>query len=120
MNEKSMLIAERIKAARISAKLNQKELAAKLGINQTRLSNWEVGTSRPLAENIYSLASVLDVSSDYLLGLTDDPQPIQYTQAASTPLGTIDDLSKEDLEAIDEYIELRRLKKRLAEQETDK
>ena len=107
MTDKILQIASRIRESRISAKLSQKELAEKLGITQTRLSNWEVGTSRPLADNIFSLSDALNVSSDYLLGLTDEPRPT-YTEAAYG--GKLLELPEEERQEIEDYIEFRHQK----------
>jgi len=69
-NEISIIIGKRIANARKQKGLQQKELAEALGIKQNRLSNWEVGVTPPRADQIVSLTKILDISSDYLLGIT--------------------------------------------------
>ena len=73
MTERVLMIARRITEARSLRQMEQKELARRLGIKQARLSNWEVGLNRPSADNIFEMADVLNVSADYLLGRTNDP-----------------------------------------------
>ena len=110
MTERIMKIARRITEARNLSNMEQKELARRMGIKQQRLSNWESGLNRPSADNIFEMSDALGVSADYLLGLSDDPRPVNFVEAASTPLGNVSDLPQEDRDDINEYIELKRLK----------
>lgn len=66
----------RVRQARRRLRLRQGVLAEKAGIDAGNLSEIEHG-HKPSAriETIASLADVLQVSTDYLLGLTDDPTP---------------------------------------------
>lgn len=50
----------------------QKDICAELGISRPTLSNWKTGYSEPNFDDIIMLAKYFDVSSDYLLGLSDD------------------------------------------------
>ena len=61
-------------AARKRTKLKQIDLARELHLSQEAVSRYEAGKSLPNAENIALLAKLLDVSSDYLLGLSDQEQ----------------------------------------------
>jgi transcriptional regulator with XRE-family HTH domain len=63
----------RLKEAREKKGLKQKELAALTGINEMHLSRLENDKSEPLAGYLEILATHLDVTADYLLGLTDQP-----------------------------------------------
>lgn len=65
-------IGYRISKARRYANMNQKELCKKVGINEASLSRYENDMREPKAAVLKLLAKALDVSSDYLLGLTDD------------------------------------------------
>lgn len=65
-----MDIGDRIKKAREKQHLSQKELAAKLGITPTVISNYETNRKNdPRASTIRKIADVLDVSADYLLNI---------------------------------------------------
>lgn len=72
-------IGKKIKRYRKLNKWTQEQLGEKLGESSQVISNWEREYSSPNKENIHNLASVLNISSDYLLGLTDDPTPITET-----------------------------------------
>lgn len=66
------MIQERIKTLRLKAKLTQKQIAEKLGISISYYSQWEVGKRTPASKNLQKLADIYDVSTDYLLGNTDN------------------------------------------------
>ena len=78
------LIGERIYQARTKRGWNQSELARRLGKPRQHLSQIEQGKQQPRAELLIDLATVLGVSTDYLLGRTpDERQPA--AQAAPAP-----------------------------------
>lgn len=58
--------------------LNQKELAEKAGISESKLSRIESGETKNInCDTIIKIAKVLNVSTDYLLGLTTIREPKQ-------------------------------------------
>ncbi|MDE7083261.1 MAG: helix-turn-helix domain-containing protein [Clostridia bacterium] len=63
--------ADRLKLLRIEKGLNQTELAEQLSVNQRSVSNWENSLREPSFEMLMKLAQILEVSTDYLLGLED-------------------------------------------------
>ena len=63
-----MKFAENLKTLRVANSLTQKDLAEKLRIHQSNLSDWEKGISRPEYENLIALADIFDISLDELLG----------------------------------------------------
>src|ERR671930_2194661 len=66
------LIGERICQARTRRGWNQSELARRLGKPRQHLSQIEQGKQQPRAELLIELATVLGVSTDYLLGRVHD------------------------------------------------
>ena len=62
----------RISKARRHMNINQKELATKANITEGSLSRYENDIREPKAAALTQLAEALNVSTDYLLGLTDD------------------------------------------------
>lgn len=56
----------RIKQARLSAKLSQKALAEKIGISDAALSKIESGINNPAPQTIIALCAVLGVSRQWL------------------------------------------------------
>ena len=64
---------DRLKAARTLRKMNQTDLAARAGLPSTSISHFEAGSRKPSFDNLRRLAVALQVTTDYLLGLVDDP-----------------------------------------------
>ena len=61
-------LGKRIKDARLLAGFTQEKLAEKVGVSRAAISRWELGEIEPKLGNFVKLASVLCVSTDYLLG----------------------------------------------------
>ena len=110
----------RIKSLRQKKGFSQQELAKLLFVNQTAVSQWERGVTNPSTDTAIALASLFDVSVDYLLGRNVDVPlrikrtvPVLGTIPAGVPVEAIEDiLDYEDLspeEANDghEYFGLR-------------
>lgn len=66
-------LPERLKKARKRKKLMQKDVAAHLQMATHSYQNYEGGQRRPDYETLVTLADFLDVTTDYLLGRTDEP-----------------------------------------------
>ena len=66
------IIADRITKARKELGLNQKELAKKASLTEANLSRYENGIREPKSAVLARLADALEVSTDYLVGLTDE------------------------------------------------
>ncbi len=64
-------IAIKIKELRKIHSMTQDELAEKLGVGQSCVSKWERGATVPDANQLVALAKCFDVSTDYLLGLSE-------------------------------------------------
>jgi methanogenic corrinoid protein MtbC1 len=60
--------ASRLRELRARTKLRQKDLAAKLGVAQTTIANYEQGSRFPGEKILERIADFFDVSLDYLLG----------------------------------------------------
>ena len=62
---------DRIKELREEYKITQKQLSEILGVTRTAVSKWEAGENGPNSEILVKLADYFNVSTDYLLGLTE-------------------------------------------------
>ena len=70
------LFAERLRYAREELRhYTQAELALRAGLPSTSISHFEnpEGTRKPSFDNLRRLANALNVTTDYLLGRSDDP-----------------------------------------------
>lgn len=63
---------KRLRFARMNSGFTQPELAKNIGVALRTYQCYEQGTRRPPFEVLVELCLVLNVSSDYLLGLTDE------------------------------------------------
>ncbi len=68
-----MLIGDRIKKLRIQRGLKQVDLAHALGISPQAVSKWERDESLPDIAMLSDLATILTVTTDFLLGVTEQP-----------------------------------------------
>ena len=71
MNNKSL--ATRLKELRLSRNLKQQDVADMLGLTQSAYAFYEQGKREPTTLTLQKLAQIYNVSTDYLLGLTDNP-----------------------------------------------
>ncbi|SHN87981.1 helix-turn-helix domain-containing protein [Desulfitobacterium chlororespirans] len=65
-------VGQRIKELRKEKRLTQQALAKYLDISQQAIVRWESGTSEPSSSKLAKLCQVFNVSSDYVLGLTEN------------------------------------------------
>jgi len=70
----------RLRSARKSRGLSQEDLARRVNTTKSTISNYENGYSTPSNEMLLKLADVLQTTTDYLLGRTDDPNPISENE----------------------------------------
>lgn len=56
----------KIKSLRLKRKISQEALADILGVNQTAISQWEIGKSNPSSDKLPKLAEALQCSIDEL------------------------------------------------------
>lgn len=80
--------------------ISQEELARRTGLSRGMISNYERGFRNPELKNLIILADHFDVSTDYLLGKTDDPTPIKKEPMSN-----------------DQELDLKQIKKALLEKE---
>ncbi len=70
-----MKFNEIIKGLREDKDITQTKLAKIFNTTQRTISNWEVGRNEPPYEMLIKYAIYFNVSTDYILGLTNDPEP---------------------------------------------
>lgn len=73
------MIGIRIKQLRKENGLTQSELGNKLGVIKQTISSWENGISNPSNETVAAMATIFNVSTDYLLGKSNLPTPEEIT-----------------------------------------
>ena len=63
------MVADRIKVLREQKGFTQTDLSKQLGITRSSVNAWEMGISVPSTQYVVELASIFNVSTDYLLGV---------------------------------------------------
>lgn len=106
-----MTTFDRVKKLADEQKISIVELEEKLGFGRNSLYSWK--TKTPNGDRLKKVADFFDVSSDYLLGRTDDPR-IKSAGPSSTDLKEVLDnmksfggkpMTERDKETIMAYLE---------------
>ena len=66
------MFGERFKSLRLSRGINQVEMAKVFGVTKQCVSNWENENIMPSVDMLVKIAYFFSVSSDYLLGLSEN------------------------------------------------
>ena len=69
------MLSERLVQLRKERNLYQKDLAKILNVAQPTVGGWESGARTPDNDMLMTLANYFDVSTDYLLGRSDNKNP---------------------------------------------
>lgn len=109
-----MSILDRTKQVAKLRGISLTDLAIKAGLAEKSIYSWDRST--PKADNLQKVADVLNVSTDYLLGRTDEMNSISsgdLTEAQKQVAYFIDPAAtKEDIEQIKQLVEIAKLSKR--------
>lgn len=70
------IFRKRLQEARDRRELSQDELAKRANLQPSAISHFETGARKPSFDNLKRLSDALEVSSDYLLGRTNEPDGI--------------------------------------------
>lgn len=79
---------ERIKPLFDKTGLLNKDLEAEIGIPEKKISDWNAGRLKSYDKYIPQIASYFHVSTDYLLGSTDDPTPVGQKESPAADPGS--------------------------------
>ena len=66
------ILSKRLKELRIENNYSQREIADLMGISQVTYSHYELGRRSVSIQNLVKIAKIYNVSTDYLLGLSDN------------------------------------------------
>ena len=75
-----MEFRERLKALRKEIGMTQIELGEKLNYGSTAIANYEAGRNQPSIPDLMKIASIFDVSMDYLLCVSDIRHPYEVSE----------------------------------------
>ena len=68
-NKELFQLGGKIKILRDQLNMTQTELAKKLGLKRASVNSWEMGLSVPSTPMIVELSKLLNIPTDYLLGM---------------------------------------------------
>lgn len=87
------MLANRIKSLRQDKQWNQTELATKIGVGRTTVTEYEAGRIVPPLDKLQAMAKLFDVSVQYLTG---------ETNAKNQPTTDVNDIAEQLASMIDE------------------
>lgn len=79
-----LLIGSKLKEVRQKTGMNKKDFASYLGIKYTTYNGYETGSRDPSSDFLILFSKKLDISIDYLMGLTDEKDISHSYQLEST------------------------------------
>ena len=83
----------------------QKDLADKLFVNQTAVSQWERGVTTPSSQLLLRLSELYGVSTDYLLGRDEKkPAPISESELDAELIERLCNLTPEEKAKVDAFV----------------
>lgn len=96
------MFGDKLKKARISAKLKQSDLAKILDTTNTTISNWENNVSKPDVDTIEYICGALNVPASYFFNTPDSVTPILTIteQAHIKKYRTLDEHGKKAVDCI--------------------
>ena len=103
-----MLFEERIVLLRNEKGISQYDAAKDLNVDRSRYCKWEQGKSRPSFEMLSQIADFFHVTTDYLLGRTDERKvyitenPPELADIDVTEVGQSSPFTDEQLVALKE------------------
>ncbi len=83
MEKKNEVFGKRLRILRDRKGFNQEQIAKAIGISRASYSHYETNRVEPDLEIIRLLSEFHNVSTDYLLGKTDQPQVIESDEKAA-------------------------------------
>lgn len=86
----------RLRDLRREENLTCTELAKKIDVSHQTISKWESGIKKPSQQNLKKLSAYFHVSSDYLLGLTDEREPYKKPLKFEEALKILENTKRND------------------------
>lgn len=77
------MLGDRLRWLRNKAALSQADVAEQIGMSESQVLKWENNKAEPDAKSLRKLARLFGVTSDYLLGLSDDPRGYMDTDLSA-------------------------------------
>ncbi len=104
----------RIKELRKEHNLKQEQLAKMLNVKRAAVSKYETGYVSLSDETLHKLCDIFNVSSDYILGRTEQRQvkdEKSFSPQIISIINSCSDLNEKELIKVVEYIDFLKIKK---------
>lgn len=101
--EPADVFVERLKAARELRGWNQTDLATKAGLPPSSIAHFEGGKRKPSFDTLRRLANALEMTTDYLLGRTDQPA---LAESGDPLFRDVSNLTGSDRELAKDFVEM--------------
>ncbi|MGR5983886.1 helix-turn-helix domain-containing protein [Bacillus cereus] len=106
-----MELNKRLKLLRSEHKLTQEKFATAVGITKASVSKFENGIKTPSRETIEKIADYFNVTTDYLLGRSEDPELSEeenkiVTEEGKNIMALIESLPEEERKKAWEQLEM--------------
>lgn len=75
-----MTFGDKLREARLQKGLTQEQLAQQIGVAKSTLTGYEKGNREPDVFKIKRILEILEVDSDYLLGVSREPEQQEATE----------------------------------------
>jgi transcriptional regulator with XRE-family HTH domain len=96
MSEVKMVVARNIRKLRKDAKMTQKQLADRLAVGESVISNWEMGRNSPDIVQVFLMCRLFGVMPSVMMGLESESDHQQaYRQAPPEVQQAVDTLLKQ-------------------------
>lgn len=105
-----MINCARLRELRKNKGLKQRELGKLLSLSGVAISLYETGKRQPDTETLRKLANFFGVSTDYLLGETDDPNPSKSEDVSILTEKDLEKMPSLIRESVISYIEMMKKK----------
>ena len=96
----------RIKQLREKKEVSQSELASSIGIARNTLSQYETGKRQPDYKTLLKFADYFGVSTDYLLGRTDNQKRVVSPQILRITTKDGKELTEEEMQKVIDFAEM--------------
>jgi transcriptional regulator with XRE-family HTH domain len=101
----------RFKELRKKFGYSQKQVAELLFVNQTAVSQWERGATRPGPELLLKLSELYHTTTDYLLGRDTSPEGEVFALSSETDYSDLPPEAIEEIEQFKEFVRAKYAKK---------
>ncbi len=100
------IFSDRVYFIRKERKLSQEELGTIVGKNKAMISKYESGTHEPVISSLKELAEKLNISSDWLIGLSENRNGIKkyFKRDYEYLMNMCDELDDENYKTLYKFI----------------